>query len=49
MTPIQAPTAHGFIVFDVNRPYKEFINELRKKADWKERFKAAFMLPRVRN
>ena len=49
MTPIQAPTAHGFIVFDVNRPYKEFVNELRKKADWKERFKAAFMLPHVRN
>ncbi len=35
MMPSTAPSCHGSIIFDTERPYTEVLRKLRKKAGWK--------------
>lgn len=42
MVPVKAPTMHGNVIFDTNRPYGEVIKELRKKAGLKRRLQHIF-------
>lgn len=49
MTPIKAPSMHGEVVFDTERPYKEVLKEMRKKMPWRERLDRFFRPSRVRN
>lgn len=42
MTPVQAPSIHGTIIFDTDRPYTEVLKELRKKATIKQKLKHFF-------
>ncbi len=37
MKPVQAPSCHGEVIFDVERTYEDVLKELRKKAPIKER------------
>lgn len=37
MTPVEAPSMHGTIIFDTDRAYNQTLKELRKRASWKEK------------
>ena len=44
MKPVKAPSMHGNVIFDVDRPYKEVLKELREKASLKQRLQHFFSL-----
>ena len=49
MTPRTAPSCHGDVIFDTERPYTEVLKELRKKMSFKDRIRSFFMLPRIKS
>ncbi len=48
MTPKEAPSFHGSLILDLDRPYKDVIQELRKKAPLLEKLKYRFRLKRFK-
>ena len=44
MKPVQSPSYHGSIVFDVDRPYTEVLNELRKDMSLKQKLRHLFSI-----
>lgn len=38
LTPVKAPTAHGNIIMDLNRPYEEVVEEMLAAIPWYKRF-----------
>ncbi|MDE6022490.1 MAG: LicD family protein, partial [Muribaculaceae bacterium] len=43
MQPVQSPSFHGEVIFDVERSYADVLKELRKKASFKN--KLSHLLP----